>query len=233
MRAGRRLREPRRLHVLLVSVLLVPVLALGWLTLELLDKIQQLERQRVQQRLERAADEVLAASAAMGLEAGMQRIVSGETTDVPTWMTLVSVDRQGGATAPPGALAFVPDVPATPVGRIGPRRWRALRVPAQRTGQGRGVVPVPFGIDRSRRASRSPPGTCAHARADGPERCCARGAGRDGVARRCPHEWAAGRAHRPREERRTSRGRGPRRRRSRSGPVTAIRARGRRLAADA
>src|SRR5512140_2117017 len=49
-------QPPRRLLVLFFGAALVPTVALGWLGWRLLDQDRALERQRIQERLEHAAD---------------------------------------------------------------------------------------------------------------------------------------------------------------------------------
>ena len=58
MLAHRWTQAPRRLPLLFVAVMLVPVLALGWLTRQLLQRDRDLETQQVQTRAERAADRI-------------------------------------------------------------------------------------------------------------------------------------------------------------------------------
>ena len=54
-------RPPRHLVVLFVVVIVVPAAALAWLGWRLLEQDRALEGQRIQERLDRAADSISAA----------------------------------------------------------------------------------------------------------------------------------------------------------------------------
>lgn len=111
----RSLEAPRRLPLLFLAVTLIPVLALGWLTSQLLKKDRQLETQRVQERVEHAADRIIAAShhRLSDLESRFAHLmVSGK--DAPPADTVLAIAEGDRVTvAPTGGLVYHPILPKT------------------------------------------------------------------------------------------------------------------------
>lgn len=107
------LEAPRRLSLLFLAVTLIPVLALGWLTSQLLEKDRQLEAQRGQERVEHAADRIIAAShqRLLDLESRLaQPVISGK--DAPPTQTVLAIATVDGVTVTPaGGLVFLPVLP--------------------------------------------------------------------------------------------------------------------------
>src|SRR5262245_58279167 len=95
-------RAPRRLPLLFVAVMLVPVVALGWLTVQLLERDRRLETQQVQARAERAADRIVAAShqRLAELESALRVIAAGQDT-VPPGQTVLAIAEGDRITVTP------------------------------------------------------------------------------------------------------------------------------------
>jgi signal transduction histidine kinase len=115
MTLRRWLEAPRRLPLLFLAVTLIPVLALGWLTSQLLEKDSQLEAQRAQERVEHAADRIVAAShqRLSDLESQLAQFATSGT-DVPPAHTVLAIAEGDRVTvAPAGALVYYPILPKT------------------------------------------------------------------------------------------------------------------------
>ena len=100
MPSARSSLAPRRLPLLFLAVMLIPVVALAWLTSQLLERDGRLQDQQVQQRVERAADQVVAAlhQRLSELEGTLRRITAGERTSPPAH-TVVAVATGGRRSA--------------------------------------------------------------------------------------------------------------------------------------
>jgi signal transduction histidine kinase len=105
-------KMPLRLPLLFALLTLVPAVALGWLTLELVRTDGELEKERLRERAqaaaERAADRIVAAS--------RQPLTDLERLDpasgiLPPDVTRVDVDGDQVSVKPPAALAYYPDSP--------------------------------------------------------------------------------------------------------------------------
>jgi signal transduction histidine kinase len=106
-------QAPRRLSLLFLAVMLIPVLALGWLTSQLLEKDRKLETQQVQERVEHAADRIVAVShqRLSELESRLRRLANGEE-DAPPGDTVLAIAEGDHVTvAPAGALVYYPILP--------------------------------------------------------------------------------------------------------------------------
>lgn len=106
---------PRRLPLLFLAVTLIPVLALGWLTTQLVEKDRRLEKQQVQERVEHAADRIVAAShqRLSELESELRRLATGEN-DGPADHTVLAIAEEDRVTvAPAGTLVYYPILPKT------------------------------------------------------------------------------------------------------------------------
>src|SRR6476660_9194103 len=104
---------PRRLPLLFLAVTLIPVLALGWLTTQLVEKDRRLEKQQVQERVEHAADRIVAAShqRLSELESHLRRLAITEK-DAPPDRTVLAIAEEDRVTvAPAGALVYYPVLP--------------------------------------------------------------------------------------------------------------------------
>lgn len=115
MTLRRWLEAPRRLPLLLLAVTLIPVLGLGWLTSQLLEKDRQLEAQRAQERVEHSADRIIAAShqRLSDLESQLAQFATSGT-DVPPAHTVLAIAEGDRVTvAPAGALVYYPILPKT------------------------------------------------------------------------------------------------------------------------
>ena len=104
---------PRRLPLLFLAVMLIPVLALGWLTVQLLERDRRLETQHAQERAERAADRIVAAShqRLSELESGLRRIVTGDVAAAPAGTVLAVAEGDRIIVTPAGALVYYPILP--------------------------------------------------------------------------------------------------------------------------
>jgi signal transduction histidine kinase len=103
---------PLRLPLLFALLTLVPALALGWLTFELVRTDRELERERLRERAqaaaERAADRIVAASHQRLTD--LERLVGASAT-LPADVIRVDVDGEKVSVNPPAALAYYPDTP--------------------------------------------------------------------------------------------------------------------------
>jgi signal transduction histidine kinase len=106
-------RMPLRLPLLFALLTLVPALALGWLTFELLQTDRELERERLRERAqaaaEQGADRIVAASHQRLTD--LERLVAASGT-LPPDVIRVTVDGDKVSVNPPAALAFYPDSPS-------------------------------------------------------------------------------------------------------------------------
>ncbi len=102
------LRPPRHLLALFLAVTLIPATALAWLSWRLLEQDRALEGQRVQERLERAADLITAALERRLLEMTDQLPALPEPARDALAVTF-SPDQV--ETHPPGRLLYYPTVP--------------------------------------------------------------------------------------------------------------------------
>jgi len=113
MQFGRLTLAPRRVLILFLVVTLIPVASLAWLSWRLFEQDRELERQRLQDRLDRAAELVVAA---------LQRRLSDTTEkvaapqaasqrDLPEGAVAVFFDRNGVRASPQGRLPYYPVLP--------------------------------------------------------------------------------------------------------------------------
>jgi signal transduction histidine kinase len=108
-------RRPRNVLVLFIAVSAVSVSALVWLSWRLLRQDRALENQRIQDRLERAAD-LIVTSLDLGLSEIENRLSA--LPDPGDHALAVSFSPRGAETHPAGRLLyypFIPQVPESPV----------------------------------------------------------------------------------------------------------------------
>jgi signal transduction histidine kinase len=107
-------KMPLRLPLLFTLLTLVPALALGWLTFELVRTDRALERERLRESAkaaaERAADRIVAASHQRLTD--LERLVATSGT-LPANVIRVDVDGDKVTVNPPTALAYYPDTPVS------------------------------------------------------------------------------------------------------------------------
>jgi len=110
MSAERWFRTPRRLPPLFLVVTLVPIVALGWLTWQLLDRERRLETQQAQERVEHAADRIVAAShqRLADLENELQRLAVAGSGTPPDGTVRIVAEGDRVTVTPPGALVYHP-----------------------------------------------------------------------------------------------------------------------------
>jgi signal transduction histidine kinase len=105
-------KMPLRLPLLFALLTLVPAVALGWLTFELVRTDRELEQERLRERAdtaaERAADRIVAASHQRLTD--LERLV-GASGALPPDVIRVDVDGDKVSVNPPAALAYYPDAP--------------------------------------------------------------------------------------------------------------------------
>jgi signal transduction histidine kinase len=101
---------PRRLGLLVFAVMLLPTLVLGWWSLELWGRLQT---QRVQERVEFAADRIVSQSHQLlsDLERDLRRLASGEETVPPPHTVFAVAEADRITVAPAGGLIYVPGGP--------------------------------------------------------------------------------------------------------------------------
>jgi peptidoglycan/LPS O-acetylase OafA/YrhL len=106
MRFERWFQAPRRLPLLFLAVTLIPVLALGWLTSQLVEKDRRLEKQQGQERVEHAADRIVAAShqRLAELESQLRRLAITEKATPPDDTVLAIAEGDRVTVAPACAL---------------------------------------------------------------------------------------------------------------------------------
>jgi two-component system phosphate regulon sensor histidine kinase PhoR len=99
-----------RLPVLFAAALCIPVAALAWLASELVERDRRLERQQVQDRLERAADRIVASShqRLVDLEEAVEALHAGRLTTPPAHTVLVVAEAGRLVVQPASALAYRP-----------------------------------------------------------------------------------------------------------------------------
>src|SRR5688500_4288476 len=106
-------RMPLRLPLLFALLTLVPAVALGWLTFELLRTHQELERKRLRERAQavthRAADRILADSHQRLID--LERLIES-SVDLPAGVVRIDVVEERITARHPAGLAYYPDVPA-------------------------------------------------------------------------------------------------------------------------
>ena len=108
--------QARRKFVLLfLAVTLIPALGLVWLTIELVEKDRRLEKQHAQERVDRLADKVVAAShqRLSDLERDLHRLAAGDQDKPPDYTVLLVAEGDRVAAAPTGALVYYPILPQT------------------------------------------------------------------------------------------------------------------------
>jgi hypothetical protein len=86
-----------------------PLVGLLWLGFRVLDQDRQLERQQVQERLERSAD-VVAGAIQRQIAKSEQALAAG-TTDWPDGAVTLTITPDGPMVSPPGRIAFLPVQP--------------------------------------------------------------------------------------------------------------------------
>jgi signal transduction histidine kinase len=107
------LRPPRRTLAVFLCLMLVLGGALGWLGWRLLKQDRALERQRLQERLEVAADG-LAAALQQGLaelESYLNFVPSPSAKEPPDGVLVLQVTRRILSAFPPGSLLYYPIIP--------------------------------------------------------------------------------------------------------------------------
>src|SRR5262245_15958707 len=104
--------ERWRLPLLFLAVTAIPAVALGWLTIQLVEKDRRLETQQVQERVERAADRIVAAShqKLAELEHQLQHLTAAPGS-LSSHLLLATVEGDRVTVTPPGALVFHPVLP--------------------------------------------------------------------------------------------------------------------------
>ena len=105
------LAPPRQLLVVF-AVTLIPGVTGVWLTWRLIEQDRSLGRQRTLERLESAADRLVAAT--QQSLARLQKFTSLPGAQAPEHTVLVVAQRDSIQTAPPGALPYLPILPAAP-----------------------------------------------------------------------------------------------------------------------
>ena len=107
MPSDHRIQPRRRLALLFLLVTLIPVFALGWLALELVQKDQRLEDQQIQKRVDNAADRIVAAShqRLSELEQHLRDLANGRVAPNHTVAITVEGDRYDRAAASARLLA--------------------------------------------------------------------------------------------------------------------------------
>ncbi len=113
MQFGRLTRAPRRVLTLFLIVTLIPVAALGVLSWKLLEQDQELETQRLHDRLEKSA-EVVAAALRERLAGESERFAKLESDPqkLPDDTVLVTFSLDGVHAQPSGRVLYVPALPA-------------------------------------------------------------------------------------------------------------------------
>lgn len=106
---------PRKLALLFLAVTLIPAVALVWLTIELVAKNRDLEKQHAQERLERVAAKIVTAShqRLFELESRLRLILTAEGNAPPDGTVLLIAEGDRVTADPAGALAFHPIAPRT------------------------------------------------------------------------------------------------------------------------
>lgn len=105
-------RPLRSLVALVIGVLVVPLLALPWLGWRLLEQDRALESQQVQQRVERAADLVVAAL--QRALAASERRLTGDAATWPDGAIAVTIDDARVEVVPAERVAYWPVAPPMP-----------------------------------------------------------------------------------------------------------------------
>jgi signal transduction histidine kinase/tetratricopeptide (TPR) repeat protein len=113
MGLARWLRPPRRTLVVFLSLMLVLGGALGWLGRQLLKQDRALEGQRVQERLELAADHMAVAlqQSLTDLESYLSFVPSPGAKEPPDGVLVLQVTKHAVNAYPPGALLYCPAIP--------------------------------------------------------------------------------------------------------------------------
>jgi signal transduction histidine kinase len=117
---GQLTRAPRRVLTLFLIVTLIPVAALGVLSWKLLEQDQELEAQRLHDRLEKSA-EIVAAALRQRLADESARFakLENDPQELPDDTVLVTFDSEGIRAQPPGRVLYGPELPATGGSRPG------------------------------------------------------------------------------------------------------------------
>ena len=105
-----RTHPPRRLVALVLTITVVPLGVFLWLGWKLTQQDRAIERQQRRDRLQLAADKVIAA-VDRAVSASAQELAAGRT-DWPDSAVAVTFDDDRMESAPPGRLAYLPVVPA-------------------------------------------------------------------------------------------------------------------------
>ena len=106
-------RPPRHLLVLFLAVTAVPATALGWLSWRLLEQDRALENQRIQERLEHAADLIAAAlhRRLTDLEEQLPALAISPPADFPEGGLIVIFQGESIQAHPRGRLLYYPFLP--------------------------------------------------------------------------------------------------------------------------
>src|SRR5688572_16829503 len=113
MSITRWLQPPRHVLAIFLTIMLVSAGALGWLGWQLLEQDRSLERQRLQERLEQAADQTVAAlqRSLSELEAHLNLIPSAGATEPPRGVAILLIKEQAVEVYPSGSLLYYPAIP--------------------------------------------------------------------------------------------------------------------------
>ena len=105
----------RKLLLLFLAVTLIPAVGLVWLTIELVEKDRSLEKQHAQERVERLADKIVAAShqRLYDLEGQLHRLATAGGKPPPDHTVLLIAEGDRVTAAPAGALVYYPILPQT------------------------------------------------------------------------------------------------------------------------
>ena len=104
------LRPPGRTLALFLCLMLVLGSALGWLGWQFLKQDRALEKQRIQERLELAVDQMAAAlqQSITDLEKFLNFVPGSKTKELPDGVVVLDVTKRTISTSPPGRLLFYP-----------------------------------------------------------------------------------------------------------------------------
>lgn len=104
------LRPPGRTLALFLCLMLVLGSALGWLGWQFLKQDRALEKQRIQERLELAVDQMAAAlqQSITDLEKFQNFVPGSKTHELPDGVVVLNVTKRTIITSPPGRLLFYP-----------------------------------------------------------------------------------------------------------------------------
>ena len=110
MRPARSFRPPRTIFWVFLGTMCALGGALAWLCWQLLEQDRQLESQRVQERLEQAADRMAGtlATSFQAFDRWLPLALNGTTVSPPEGVTLLLSTEHGVRVQPPGRLLYLP-----------------------------------------------------------------------------------------------------------------------------